>query len=75
MMARGYTAARLARTQLLSVKLEGLDPQRPLQRGYAMIFHDGRLVRDAARVPDGASIEARVQRGTLVARVEGHRDE
>jgi exodeoxyribonuclease VII large subunit len=74
-LARGYTLPRLSRTQVLAALLESHDPQRPLQRGFAMIFRDGALVRDASTVPIGSVIQARLQRGTLTSRVEGRSDE
>jgi exodeoxyribonuclease VII large subunit len=74
-LARGYTVPLLGRTQVLNTLLDLHDPQRPLERGFAMIFHDGSLVRDARSVPIGSLIEARLQRGTLTGRVEGRSDE
>jgi exodeoxyribonuclease VII large subunit len=74
-LARGYTLPRHARAQVLAARLDANDPQRPLQRGYAMVFHDGALVRDARSVPIGSSIETRLQRGTLRSRVEEQRNE
>lgn len=58
------------RFALLSTKLDGVNPQAPLDRGYAIVTMNGRLVRDAANVPEGALIEAQLQRGKLGARVE-----
>jgi exonuclease VII large subunit len=55
--------------------LEAGDPEKPLQRGFAMVFHDGKLLRDARTVARGELIEARLQHGTLAARVEDARDE
>ncbi|HTZ55698.1 MAG TPA: exodeoxyribonuclease VII large subunit [Candidatus Acidoferrum sp.] len=74
-LARGYTLQRLSRTQVLAALLESHDPGRPLQHGFAMIFHDGALVRDARSVPVGSLIEARLQRGTLTGRVERRSDD
>lgn len=51
--------------------IAALDPNGPLGRGYAIVTFDGHPVRDAAAVPAGARIVARVQRGKLLARVEG----
>ena len=59
------------RLDLLRAQLEGLNPQSPLERGYAIVTLDGRAVRDAEAVPNGAVIEAQVRRGRLRARVEG----
>lgn len=67
------TALRIQQERLrhLQTRLAGLDPQALLARGYAIVTFDGRAVRDAALVPEGAQIEAQVQHGKLVARVEG----
>ena len=59
------------RWKLLHYRLEGMDPRGPLMRGYAIVTFDGRAVRDASNVPDGAVVEAQLQRGRLRARVEG----
>ncbi|MBV9270875.1 MAG: exodeoxyribonuclease VII large subunit, partial [Candidatus Eremiobacteraeota bacterium] len=61
------------RLRLLSTKLEALDPRRPLQRGYAIVTHGGKPLHDAAAVAPGAVVEAQLQRGTLLARVESVR--
>lgn len=58
------------RFELLRTRLAGADPQLPLARGYAIVTLDGHAVRDAGAVPDGALIEAQLQRGKLTARVE-----
>jgi exodeoxyribonuclease VII large subunit len=57
----------LARTD---TRLDDLNPHALLARGYAIVTVDGRAVRDAGAVPEGALIEAQVQRGKLLARVE-----
>jgi len=66
------TALRPHRERLshLDTRLGGLDPHILLARGYAIVTLDGRAVRDAAAVPEGALIEAQLQRGKLLARVE-----
>jgi exodeoxyribonuclease VII large subunit len=74
-IARGFTNPRRNHVERLNLRLDALDPQAPLQRGYAMIFNDGALVRDANAVPLGARIQARVQHGTLTGRVEERTDE
>lgn len=53
-----------------NTRLGGLDPHILLARGYAIVTIDGHAVRDAAAVSDGALIEAQLQRGKLLARVE-----
>lgn len=58
------------RTLLAKTRLSGADPTAILARGYAIVSVNGRIVRDPLSVPLGAPIEARLARGTLVARIE-----
>ncbi len=67
-LACGERAAR--KLELLVAHLDGKDPEAILQRGYAIVTSGTRIVRDAAEVPPGAPIVARLGRGTLRARVE-----
>lgn len=68
----GTAAVRNARQrfELLRTRFEGANPEAPLERGFAIVSYDGRALRDAADVPEGAQIQARLQRGRLQARVE-----
>ncbi len=68
----GRQTNRLVRT---AARLAALDPQQPLERGYALVFHDGKLLRSARDVAVGDAVTARLGRGTLDARVEVIRDE
>jgi exodeoxyribonuclease VII large subunit len=72
---RQYAARNTNRLAVLEVKLVALDPAAPLERGYALVFKDERLVRAASDVHTGDSITARLGRGTIGARVEVTRDE
>lgn len=68
--------AKLDRNLKVAVaRLEAGDPEKPLQRGYAMVYHNGKLLRDAASVSRGELVEAHLQHGTIAARVEETRDE
>lgn len=58
------------RYELLRARFEGANPETPLARGFAIVSYEGRALRDASEVPEGAQIEARLQRGRLQARVE-----
>jgi exodeoxyribonuclease VII large subunit len=68
----GTSAIRSARQHfdVLCARFEGTNPDIPLARGYAIVTFEGRAVRDASSVPDGARIEAKLGRGRLKARVE-----
>jgi exodeoxyribonuclease VII large subunit len=70
-----YFSERRSRLQSAIGNLALLDPEQPLARGYALIFHDGSLVRSARDVAPGDGIVARLGHGTLDARVEAVRDE
>ena len=63
------TAGR-ARLDLHQARLNGVDPKKILERGYAIVRVNGATVRDAAGVQPGTPITAQVARGTLRARVE-----
>lgn len=58
------------RLGIFAAELRGKDPESILQRGYAIVRYEGRATRDAAAVPEGALVSAKLARGTLVARVE-----
>jgi len=58
-------ALALARSRLASVNPEG-----PLERGYAIVTHAGRALRDAREVRVGDEIEALLFHGRLAAGVE-----
>jgi exodeoxyribonuclease VII large subunit len=63
-------AQRTVKLQLLGVMLDGRDPLKILQRGYAIVTRDGAIVRDAGELEPGTAITAQLARGTLTARVE-----
>jgi exodeoxyribonuclease VII large subunit len=55
----------LAQSRLLS-----LNPEGPLERGYAIVTHAGKALRDAYDVRVGDAIEAQLFHGRLAASVE-----
>lgn len=67
--ASAVSSAR-QRFEVLRARFDGVNPEAPLARGYAIVTYEGRAVRSAAAVPEGALVEAKVQRGRLQARVE-----
>jgi exodeoxyribonuclease VII large subunit len=67
-------ALRRARDRLLPLvrTLNAVSPLATLERGYAIVSTaDGRILRDAGTVPPGTTIEARLGKGRLRAKVEG----
>jgi exodeoxyribonuclease VII large subunit len=50
--------------------LNAVSPLATLQRGYAIVLSEGRILRDAADVAPGSIIEARLAQGTVRAKVE-----
>jgi len=52
-------------------RLEAVAPERTLARGYSITLDaDGKVVRSAATLKDGARIETRLEQGTVRSRVE-----
>ena len=64
-------ARDLARLRELTRALHAVSPERTLERGYAIIYHRGEVVRDAGEVARGEAITARLARGRLGATVTG----
>jgi len=50
---------------LLEQAIRNVNPLAPLQRGYALVLHEGKAVRDAATVASGAHLQLMLQRGML----------
>jgi exodeoxyribonuclease VII large subunit len=62
------------RLALAQRALDAVSPLATLTRGFAIVTRaDGTLLTDAATVADGEDIEARLARGTVVARVTGRK--
>jgi exodeoxyribonuclease VII large subunit len=65
-----------ARIDGLGKTLAAVSPLATLERGYAIVTDDtGAIVRDAAAMPAGSRVDARVAHGSLVCRVEEARTE
>jgi exodeoxyribonuclease VII large subunit len=58
------------RLQLARTRLTSADPQRPLERGYAIVTLNGSVLRDARDAAPGDEIVAQLGVGSLAARVE-----
>ena len=73
LQAAASANVRRARERLLPLlrTLNAVSPLATLERGYAIVSDaDGRILRDAAAAPPGTLIEARLEQGSLRARVE-----
>jgi len=55
---------------LLKSRLDALDPEKPLRRGYAFVEKDGRPVRSAGVLSDGDAVTLAFGDGTRDVRVE-----
>jgi exodeoxyribonuclease VII large subunit len=67
---RAAVSAQRGRVEQATGRLEALNPLRVLERGYALVYGpDGRLLRSAEDVAEGAGIVARLARGRLAATV------
>ena len=69
-LRRVVTAERARFEQLKQLYANSNNHAALLQRGYAVVKVNGRVVRDPADAPPGTIIEAELARGTLRARVE-----
>ena len=55
------------RLQLVEQRVEAVNPERLLQRGYSITTYNGRAVRNAMELPDGAVVETRVEKGKFTS--------
>ena len=54
----------------LNIKLQSLDPQILLSRGYSITLKDGRAVHDPQQLKSGDTLETRVEKGTIKSTVQ-----
>ena len=59
----------------LAARLELLSPLQTLERGYAVVSREGRIVRDAAELRPGQRLDIRLARGRAEAIVEKAEEE
>ncbi len=67
-------ARRRSRFEQLAAHLSQLSPLRILERGYAIVSHQGTILKEAAAAPPGAPLHVRLAKGQLdavVAQVAG----
>lgn len=56
------------RLTLIEEKLRLLSPENTLRRGYSITRVDGKAVRDAAAIPDGATVETTLFNGKIISK-------
>jgi exodeoxyribonuclease VII large subunit len=70
---RHAVAARLGRARAafgpLAAQIEQLSPLKILERGYAIVEREGKLVKAPEDAPEGSMVDMRLARGRLKARV------
>lgn len=57
------------RLQLLAQRIEAVNPQRLLARGYSITLHKGKVLRSASLIRPGDTIVTRLQHGTILSDV------
>ena len=69
------TAAKARALELAEARLMGLDPLRPLERGYGLVqsTRTGRFLRSVDDAAPGDELDIRVRDGRVAARVTGTR--
>ena len=56
--------------QLLEQRVQSLDPQLLLQRGYSITLHNGHALHSPDDVKPGDVIETRLEKGTITSKIE-----
>ena len=67
--------AKRTRTAMLQSRLQALDPNAPLQRGYVAVSRDGAPVRSAEALAPGDRVRLRFQQGERHAEILPPQDE
>ena len=66
-LARERLLHRTAQLDIASAQLEGLDPQRVLDRGFSLTLHGGRPVRSAQVLESGVELVTRFAQGSVTS--------
>jgi len=70
--SRRQAARAVERLEAQAKRLHSLDPQRVVERGYAIVrAAEGAVVTDADQAPHGTALRVQLKRGALRARSEG----
>lgn len=66
-----FLKERKLATELLHRKVLALSPTHILKRGYSVLYRQGKVVRDAAKVKLGEDLKAQLAKGGLFVSVKG----
>lgn len=64
---RKITTTQRTQIEHLAQIIRAMDPQTVLRRGYAIVHHQGELVKNPSQLREGDDIELRLAEGTLSA--------
>ena len=57
------------RLEIMEQRIESVNPERLLERGYSITWHHGKAVRDVNELKTGDEIETRLQKGVIKSKV------
>ena len=69
-LGREQMNARRQTLALLSGKLDAMSPLKVLSRGYSVVYHGGKAVRDLSGLPAGEEVTLQVETGRRQARLQ-----
>lgn len=69
---RQRLARAQSRAELAAAHLSQLSPVKILERGYAIVQRDGRVVKSPSDAPVDSQVSVRLAQGEIAARVTGH---
>jgi exodeoxyribonuclease VII large subunit len=64
-LAERQLTRRQHQLEQLSLRLQTVDPQVLLKRGYSITYRQGKVVRDASQLASGEEIETRLAKGSV----------
>ncbi|MDA3892191.1 MAG: exodeoxyribonuclease VII large subunit [Salinivirgaceae bacterium] len=64
-----YFSRKDRRLNFLSEKVELVNPERILERGYAWVTHNGNIVKDSSVLKKGDAVEVKVAKGNFASEV------
>ena len=69
-----YFSRKERRLSFLNEKAELVNPQRILERGFAMVTHNGKLIKNSNQLDLGETIKVKLAKGNIESEVTGIED-